>query len=95
MNNCHLMNHCKNSILNSNIHSFINLDDFQDDKFTYYHCYVDERRKFCFYETCPNKQDLSNNIITEMPKSILVKINKNIPWCFHKPILYYYFIPKY
>ena len=95
MNNCHMMNHYKQVILNQNINSFINLDDFQDDKYIYYQCFVDDKRKFCFYETCPNKQDISNNMITEVPRSLLVKINKNIPQFIHKAILYFYFIPKY
>jgi hypothetical protein len=95
MNNYHMMNYYKHVILSPSIKSFVNLDDFQDDKFIYYHCYIDEMRKFRYYQSCPNSQDISNNTIAEIPRSHLVKINKNIPQWFHKPLLYYYFIPKY
>jgi len=69
-------------------HNHIYLDDFQDEKYRYYQCYMDENRQFCYLESSPSNT-------SKTPNSLLLKINKNIPYCLHKPILYYYYIPKY
>ena len=89
MNNCHLLNYYKHS--NEDTNANYDLDDFrdlQDSNYIYYQCYVNNKNRFCYFET-------SQNSVTQYPKSVLFKINKNIPIFLHKTILYFKYIPKF
>ena len=81
MNNCHLM-YCKREkfvTIGSNEYAI-------DPDYHYCECFIDENHRFNYYYTEYGKLLDST--------SVLMKISKSIPNCFHRMILYYKYIPK-
>jgi hypothetical protein len=57
-----------------------------DPDYHYCECFIDENHRFNYYYTEYGKLLDST--------SVLMKISKSIPNCFHRMILYYKYIPK-
>ena len=83
MNNCYEMN-----MNYSKIHSTNSPKINYENGYIFYECFVDDNKKFQFYET-------TFDSLLHRPLSVTIQVSKRIPRIFHKAILYYYYIPNY